>query len=538
LLIFLIFQDITFHLPNMAISIFLMLCAAIAVGLSLGAHALPDPRSEIVVMLHQSHVNSATIQSSLQQSLSTKYGANVAPLFDLTMKRSINTSNLRKYLRVESAKPQDFDNIIKEIRTRKEVQTAYISPPPSRPFVIRKRQAPENPTPLFTDLQGYLRNATLGGFDVDYSSGVPGGSGDGIKVFDIEGAWLLTHEDLQVNDGGVIGTNNLEDPGDVSHGTAVAGIIGGDYNTIGIDGMAPNASFYGSSDIFATYSSAAQAIQAATAAASPGDVILLEEEQAWNVTSDTKVFLPIEWWPHNWDVIKAATDAGIVVVEAAGNGEVNGAVNGGQDLNSAVLNATRYNPLPPYDANGTDPFGNVTGYPNPFLDNSAYSGAVLVGAGVAGPSSTTGMDRVRLGFSNYGSRLDVQAWGEKTFTTGSATACDGYGTPGLPESNRCYNEGFSGTSGASAIITGVVASVQGALKAQNLRTLTSAEFNQLFRSDQSGDPQVPSVGDTVVTDRIGNRPDLSRLIPLAIDFVNGKAKLTSTSGKRTIPARK
>jgi len=77
-----------------------------------------------------------------------------------------------------------------------------------------------------------------------------------------------------------------------------------------------------------------------------------------------------------FDAIKRATDAKIIVVEAAGNDDA----WGGIDLDDPTCNAI-------FDRNVRD------------------SGAIIVGAG-------SPVDRSRLPFSSYGSRVDVQGWGE------------------------------------------------------------------------------------------------------------------------------
>ena len=75
------------------------------------------------------------------------------------------------------------------------------------------------------------------------------------------------------------------------------------------------------------------------------------------------------------------------------------------------------------------------------------SGAIVVGAG-APPSGTHGPDRSRLDFSNWGSIVDSQGWGEGVTTTGGFF--DGAGDLQGGKENQWYTQRFSGTSSASS----------------------------------------------------------------------------------------
>ena len=70
-----------------------------------------------------------------------------------------------------------------------------------------------------------------------------------------------------------------------------------------------------------------------------------------------------------------------------------------------------------------------------------HSGAIIVGAGAA-PTAYGGsdVDRSRLDFSNYGSRVDLQGWGEAVVTTGYGDLYNEH-----PDSNWDYTNSFSGT---------------------------------------------------------------------------------------------
>jgi hypothetical protein len=176
------------------------------------------------------------------------------------------------------------------------------------------------------------------------------------------------------------------------------------------------------------------------------------------------------------------------VVEAAGNGA--------QNLDDAIYN--------------TRPAGFPSSWKNPFNLANPSSGAVLVGAGAPPPGThgrDHGPDRSRLGFSNYGARVDAQGWGREVTSTG-------YGDlQGGTDRSLWYTDQFSGTSSASPIVTGALACVQGALRARNLPLLNSEQARQLLRSTGSPQQDAP---DRPSSQRIGNRPNLRLLIPHAL----------------------
>lgn len=343
-------------------------------------------------------------------------------------------------------------------------------------------------TPDFEPRQLY-RAAAPGGVDVAYAWGFAGGRGAGVNVIDCEGAWRLTHEDLRLNQSGVIGPET-PDLGWRNHGTAVASEIGGDLNGLGVTGIAPDASFRGSS-IFGAGGLAA-AIRAAADALRAGDIMLLEVQYG----HPSRGWTSVEWWPAEFAAIQYAVGRGVIVVEAAGNG--------GNDLDDAIYNT----PAPGFPAT----------WSNPFRRGARDSGAILVGAG-APPSGTHGRDwgpdRSRLDFSNYGSALDAQGWGREVTAAG-------YGDlQGGPNEDLWYTDQFSGTSSASPIIVGVLACVQGVRRASGQTLLTPATARALLRS--TGSPQQDAPG-RPATQRIGNRPNLRAMISFKNALIDGAAK--------------
>jgi len=272
-------------------------------------------------------------------------------------------------------------------------------------------------TPDFSTLQGYL-NAPPEGVNAWAVADSAGADGAAVQVADVEGAWLWTHEDLPapfLELGGQIDNLSWR-----NHGTAVMGEIRGTDNGFGVRGIAPAASVGGSS-IAGQW--VAEAIYNAAVQLEPGDIILIElHAPGPNATGEGQFgYVCMEYWQDNFDAIQMATALGMIVCEAAGNGS--------QDLDDPVYQG--------------------------FFDRDVRdSGAIMVGASV-------GSNLNPASFTNYGSRVDLHGWGYDVTTTGYGYL---YGGDTLPE-EFWYTDGFNGTSSATPIVLGSVASLQGLAKA-------------------------------------------------------------------------
>ena len=348
--------------------------------------------------------------------------------------------------------------------------------------------APLPTPPDFEDNQGYLEAATSG-IDANHAWTLPGGTGSLVTIVDIEYSWNLDHDDLPdgidtlVPDGYV-----ASDPfNNTDHGTAVLGELVSLNNGWGTTGAAYGADIYVAPSYLDNGTGPAVmldvAITNAAAELFPGDIILLEAQVFGpNYAGvDQEGLVPVEWVLSNYNAIVTAIGNGIHVVEAG--------CNGSEDLDAAAYSQDNNNHWP-------------------FLNQNS-SGAIIVGAGASPGGSST--DRSRLGFSNYGRSVYVQAWGENVYTTGYGTA---HNTEGQ---NLLYANGFSGTSSASPIVTSAVALIESITQEQlGTPTLPSVMLGKLV---SGGSPQ--QAGGNPRTQHIGPRPDIEASLDFEVAPIGG-----------------
>jgi hypothetical protein len=374
----------------------------------------------------------------------------------------------------------DAADYIEDMKRLDSVELAEPAPLPSPPPAI---------TPDFTPRQGYL-DAAPGGIDARHSWTIPGGNGSGVKIYDVEYSWNQTHEDLSKAQGIPpllnMGDSAVDPFNDNNHGTAVLGEIIADNDTKGVTGISWGADV-GLAPAFTMNlgHKPANAIVLATNNGKAGDVILIEQQQAVCGLPD---FGPAEVDSTVFMAIEMAVANGFVVVEAAGNGNVN--------LDQAACGTK-------FDRTVRD------------------SGAIIVGAGRP-PNS--GFDRQRESFSTsstfgstYGSRVDLQGWGSDVMTTGYGRPLDGNGffyqnPDDTTNPNFWYTGGFGGTSSASPMVAGAAANLQGVALNQFGAPLDPLAIRTLLVLTGS-----PQLGNTA--EHIGPRPNLRQ----AVDTVTATA---------------
>ncbi|GAB4115013.1 MAG: hypothetical protein Tsb0027_04810 [Wenzhouxiangellaceae bacterium] len=308
-------------------------------------------------------------------------------------------------------------------------------------------KSPPSPTPDFSPLQDYRTPDPGADFAFAHDLGL---SGQGIRLTEVSITWDELHEDL-INEvsleaglpiDALIGFG-VFDSFDAwkNHGTATLGMVLSGSNGFGTTGMAWGAEGY----LYPTWVRTAQNptqqrfeealcnALADSALTAPGMVVYLEHQ--------TSNFEPRETEMPTWDLFRMGTDAGVVVLAVAGNGDL--------DLDSGAFSIWR---------------------------SWGDSGAIMVGAGSADslhnrmlyPSFGQG--------SNYGSRVDVQGWGERVVTTGSngdLATVDG-------DIHRKYTQSFSGTSSATPMIAAGAVLLQQYATLQGFDALDSRDMRSLL----------------------------------------------------------
>ncbi len=308
------------------------------------------------------------------------------------------------------------------------------------------------PTPSYVDAQGYR--------DAEFGIGIGDAfTGQGVEIHEVEYGWRASHEDLVDVDlhpepGQTVAADALKAGLAPEHGTATLGMLVASHNDYGIDGLVPAASVY-------TYPEWTEeeglrrhaAVASAISSAQPGDVVMLQM-QAQDL--GTGQLAPAEIEPDVWMLTRMATDAGILVVAAGGNGAF--------DLDGP--DAATYREL-------------------------GDSGAILVGAG--SPD-----DRSPLPFSSFGSRVDVQGWGSSVFTLGYGDF-ERFGN----DDDQAYTDAFEGTSSALPMVVASAVAVTESFIASEGEPPDPIDVRRLLVS--TGRPQAEGV-------HIGPLPDVTEAL--------------------------
>jgi hypothetical protein len=254
----------------------------------------------------------------------------------------------------------------------------------------------------------------------------PLSSGTGVVLADIDWGYRITHQELAPQfdlaqafnafDGGT----NVSTGGAIYHGTGVTGLAAAAVNSLGMAGIAFDASVWpiqadSGPGVPLPGNAWARAIDHVTAANSGGKrkVIILEVQ--------TDRFGNYEQVPSVSAAIVAAIAAGVVVCVAAGNGD-----------RDAGLDDSGH-PFPP-------------------------TGSILVGATAFHP-----IDNVRASFSNWGPQVTISAPGDPSHDLTCGSSAD-----------NAYVAGFGGTSGATPKVAAAAAlmlQVNSTLTHQQIRTI-------------------------------------------------------------------
>lgn len=313
-----------------------------------------------------------------------------------------------------------------ELTDAKPVQPPYDIPPTTPDYVAQQTYVNANP-----------------GVNMQYAWDM-GLNGQGIRIRNVEYEFNKNHEEFHVNpkinlaDGYTINpTLYTPDYADfLGHGTATFGVVFGDDGGYGVKGMA-----YGAEEVILYPEWTTQygynrpyAVSLALNNSEQGDVIIYEMQTggASGVSGD---YVPAEYNALIWNLTKAASDLGIIIVAAAGNGN--------QDLDDPMY--------------------------APYM-NKGNSGAIIVGAG------TPNVMHNKLWYSTYGSRVNLQGWGENVLSSGYGD----YSVIG-GDFNQQYTM-FSGTSSATPIVASCVAVLQSYYHSLTGEYLNSAEMIDILQT--------------------------------------------------------
>ena len=398
--------------------------------------------------------------------------------------RRYRPSNLFTFFVIDSPANVDPEELATALQRWEQVEEAYVDP-------LDKSPAPPSTNPFFKD-QIYLKPpataappAPQGAIDAEFAWLQPGGTGEKQKIIDLERGADLTQEDIAGLPIGppLYGINN-SDFFDQIHGAQVLCLITAQDNNKGILGIA-----FGVEEVKYT----CQVIDSAGHVDRPnavlaainhftqpgedpvGRVLLLEVElgpandkvSLKDVNNHTWDEMPMETTLADYNAIKLATGLGIVVVEAAGNGNHN--LDDFQQKTSGQFVLRRVGGR---DDSGAILVGGST-------SNFPYKRAVVFGEG-----------------SCFGTRVDCFAWAENVMTFD-------------PFANSGYDSTFDGTSSASAIVAGAALLVQGAVQAKTGGRLGPAELRALL-ADTTPNGNTPS--NNPAMDQIGVMPNLKYIL--------------------------
>lgn len=364
--------------------------------------------------------------------------------------------------------PQYINKLIKEIAQQENIETVYPESKPVSLLEIRgKKTVKTNKSthlpktnnasvPDFRDQQHYLKSPNdklpeyrLGGVNHAAARGYSGGKGEDVTIISMESdPWNDQHINLPK-----ISLSQATHMEPEDHDTASVGIMAAQDIGAGIIGLASDArmgySGWQSADLYRMI----PYLQA-------GDVVQIGMQTGGGEVTDSctsECYVPQENAPAYYDVIKALTDKGVHVIQAAGNGNIN---------------------------------LDHPGFNGKFTLEKRDSGAIIAGAVCANSAE-------RASFSSFGSRVTSASWGCWDVTT------TGYGQL-YNMKNAEYTATFAGTSSANPIIAGVVASLSGIAKAHNIK-ISPVKMRELLA-------ETGTLLEHNDSSKVGTQPDMARAI--------------------------
>ena len=391
--------------------------------------------------------------------------------------------SLSSYWRIDVREQAErMDDILKRLNGLYEIEYAY------REFAVTDPLVNAADDTYASD-QDYL-DAAPTGVDARWAWLQPDSEGAGVGIIDLEQGWFPNHEDLVGKSPTLIYGDNRDGVGTYkgNHGTAVLGEIVGIDNSLGVVGIAPGVTSVRMVSHFDAGTNTALHVADAILAAIPnmnvGDILLLEVQRS---------FKPTEIDDVDFDAVRLASALGIIVIEAAGNGNT--------DLDAYT------------DASGDNVLNRTSA-------DFRESGAIMVGA------CESALPHDRWSSSNFGSRIDCFGWGENVVTCGYGDLDNGGG-----DDDRTYTDTFGGTSGASPMIVGCAAILQGKYETSTGTRLSPGQMRVLLGNPITGTPQGPGRAGN-----IGVMPDLRDIIQNTLDLTPDVYLRDNLSDSGAIPS--
>jgi len=428
---------------------------------------LSDPALVPTTMFRPKLQSTQTAQSSEFADLNARYG------FD-------------RYVRIELPENKSTDkayinNVIAELEQNQNVEVVY---PEMLPVSLDKYNMEEGQTkpllkstlqntvgaaavPDFRNLQDYAKSPTekrqgyyMGGVNRDSVNQYAGNGGDDVTIVSMENyIWNTSHINLPTP--ALTQGDSRYRVGD-DHDTASVGIMVAKDIGAGVRGLSWKSRVGFSAWQYNNLYNMIPLLKA-------GDVVQMGMQTGGGeITGCTSnaCYVPQENVQSYYDIIKALTDKGVYVIEAAGNGSV--------DLDHPAFNGK-------FDVNTRD------------------SGAIIAGAFCA-------KNGKKAYFTTYGSRVTSSSWGcWDVATTGGGDL--------YKSTNADYTATFAGTSSANPIIAGVVASLSGIAKAHGI-TVTPVQMRQILQ--ETGTPLADN--DSA---KIGTQPDMERAVARILALKDG-----------------
>ncbi len=392
---------------------------------------------------------------------------------------------------VEVADPNEAVQVFRELKSSPDVEKVY----PKRITV----PASISDVADLSGQQGYLGGGA-GGLNAE-AAWARGVTGEGVVIMDSEDGWNIRHEDLPLD--------HIPDSrfsraiwwpptfptisADMTHGTAVLGIVSSKDNGYGTTGMA-----HGSELWLQVGVPPLSYLDGSGTDLWGGSVILFEYQIPGALSESASCleptpecqfgYIPFESDPLMFDIVEYYTAAGIIVISPAANGSI------------SLDDASNY----------------PAGYENL---NTSDSGSIIVGA-------SQGSNMEKASWSNYGSSVETFAWGAGVVTTSAP-----YVTPGIydwdesggvtapsTDPNTYFTNRFGGTSSAAPMVASAAALVQSHAKAllaphSDTRFLMPSAIQEILFSTGAG--QADSSGDN-----IGRQPRIDLALTATEDYID------------------